>query len=105
MQRAERREEATQNTFSSSKETGEAQRSKLSTALMEALQVLKRMYRDECLSFSAAWPRLRRPEEEQEEDVVEETVIEVDPHVLHEMLVAGRIEELDTMVEASYNKE
>jgi len=46
---------ACERVFSSSKETVTSRRSRLSPALMEVLQILKFIYRQERLDFSSDW--------------------------------------------------
>ncbi|KAF5358783.1 hypothetical protein D9758_008530 [Tetrapyrgos nigripes] len=99
--------------FSSSKETDADRRSRMSTVLVEVLQILKDFYRDDRLNFSAAW--VAKPSEMAEEDVhgycTESDIVRDDGLTttdlgndqLREMLMQGQVQDLLNLIEASYN--
>lgn len=81
--------------FSSSKETDTLRRSNLDPILMEVLQVLKYFYRSDRLAFTEG---LMANEEEL-------MVVDLEPNVIQEMLMSGRVEELAALIDASMGKE
>ncbi|KAF7330238.1 putative AC transposase [Mycena venus] len=81
--------------FSSSKETDSLRRSSLSPRMIEMLQILKFIYRQDRLKFC--------------DDLIateaECSVIDVDPKIIEELLASGRIQELEELVNASWGME
>ncbi|KAJ6615845.1 hypothetical protein B0H10DRAFT_1800736, partial [Mycena sp. CBHHK59/15] len=79
--------------FSSSKDTDTSRRNSLSDDTMEKLQILKFIYKQDRIKFC--------------DDLVateaELSVIDVDPKILDTLLAAGRTQELEALVNASYN--
>ncbi|KAJ6626190.1 hypothetical protein B0H10DRAFT_1781918, partial [Mycena sp. CBHHK59/15] len=77
--------------FSSSKETDTLRRTCLLPVVVEILQLLKFMFRNDHLDFTKG---LLSTEEEL-------SVIDVSPDVIDELLSAGRIEELMALIDSS----
>ncbi|KAJ6538758.1 hypothetical protein B0H10DRAFT_1826864, partial [Mycena sp. CBHHK59/15] len=81
--------------FSSSKETDTARRGNMSSRMIEMLQILKFIYRQDRISFC--------------DDLVateaELSVIDVDPEVITALLASGRAEELEQLVNSSWGTE
>ena len=73
-----------ERTFSSSKETCILRRSLLSTGTLKVLQVLKHLYKEECIDFMSHWIA-------KEEDYLIEKATEA---AIHELVSAAKCEEL-----------
>ncbi|KAJ6607699.1 hypothetical protein B0H10DRAFT_1817515, partial [Mycena sp. CBHHK59/15] len=81
--------------FSSSKETDTLRRSSLSPHMIEMLQILKFIYRQDCIKFCDGLVATE----------TELSIIDVDPKVVDALLVAGRTEELEELVNSSWGAE
>ena len=78
--------------FSSSKETDTLRRSNLSLIVMEILQILKFIFRNDCLSFNE---NLVCTEEEL-------SVIDVSVEAIEELLAMGKVDELMELSDSSW---
>ncbi|KAJ6504346.1 hypothetical protein C8R47DRAFT_1248437 [Mycena vitilis] len=78
--------------FSSSKETDALRRGSLSPEMMEMLQILKFIYRQDRISFCDAWVATE----------TELSVIDIDPKIIDELLSAGKTRELEQLLESSW---
>ncbi|KAJ6587366.1 hypothetical protein B0H10DRAFT_2333756, partial [Mycena sp. CBHHK59/15] len=81
--------------FSSSKETDTLRRSSLSPHMIEMLQILKFIYRQDCIKFCEGLVATES----------ELSVIDVDPEVVDVLLAARRTEELEELVNSSWGAE
>ncbi|KAF5370272.1 hypothetical protein D9758_006873 [Tetrapyrgos nigripes] len=98
--------------FSSSKETDTDRRTRMSSVLVEVLQILKALYRDDRLNFTKSW--VAKPSELGEEndqkyctesDSFKDgmTITDLQTDELRDMLVKGQVADIMRLVEASYN--
>jgi hypothetical protein len=88
---------ACERVFSSSKETDALRRNRLSTTLMEILQILKFAYRSDRLDFTS---HLVLKDGNRE---APGSQLDVEPKVIQDLLVSGKIVELMTMITDSYS--
>lgn len=79
--------------FSSSKETDTARRSNLSPIMMEMLQILKYILRNDRLTFTDDLVCTER----------ELSVIDIAPDVLEDLLSQGKLDEFIELLDSSWN--
>lgn len=78
--------------FSSSKETDSARRTNMASLKMEELQILKFDYRSRRLNFMEGLVCTER----------ELSVLDLSPKVVEELMLSGKIDELETYIEESW---
>ncbi|KAF7373885.1 putative AC transposase [Mycena sanguinolenta] len=80
--------------FSSSEETDTIRRSSLSLKMIEMLQILKFIYRQDRIKFCGDLVATER----------ELSVIDVDPEVIDSLLAAGKFEEVEALINSSWGE-